>query len=254
MSRYAVSDLHGQLNLLKQIKDYIREEDILYVLGDSGDRGPEPWKTLKACLDDPQIIYLMGNHDLLLIQAIQQVFKYTQYYYDWNLNTDGIPSYHLDDYKGLITNGGWETLNQWSEEPSYMQYYKKLCQLPIEITLSAADRKGLIYLSHAGFNPNEPRPQNTEDFVWDREHFCRVWKNPQGNKVIHGHTPMQAFELEYMNIKTKYEIKDGYCIYNNGAKINIDRGTYFTEETVLLNIDTLEGKVFKVEKENTNGA
>ena len=69
MVRYAVADLHGQLDLLTQIKEYINEDDILYVLGDSGDRGPEPWRTLKLCLDDPKIVYLMGNHDRMLVDA-----------------------------------------------------------------------------------------------------------------------------------------------------------------------------------------
>ena len=56
MNRYVVADLHGQLDLLKQIKEYLNEDDILYILGDSGDRGPQPWQTLKASLDDPQFV------------------------------------------------------------------------------------------------------------------------------------------------------------------------------------------------------
>ena len=67
MNRYVVADLHGQLDLLTQIEEYINEDDILYVLGDSGDRGPEPWRTIKACLDNPQIVYLMGKQVVHLI-------------------------------------------------------------------------------------------------------------------------------------------------------------------------------------------
>lgn len=72
MSRYAVSDLHGQLDLFNQIKEYINDDDIVYALGDFGDRGPEPWRTLKMVLDDDQFIYLMGNHDLMLLEAIRE--------------------------------------------------------------------------------------------------------------------------------------------------------------------------------------
>ena len=75
MNRYAIADLHGQLDLLRQVKEYLHEDDILYILGDSGDRGPQPWATLKMSLDDPQFIYLMGNHDLMLLDAIDTVLK-----------------------------------------------------------------------------------------------------------------------------------------------------------------------------------
>ena len=85
--RYVISDLHGQINLYNQIKEYINEDDIVYALGDFGDRGPEPWRTLKAVIDDPQFIYLMGNHDLMLIQAIEWIINYYKCNgFDWDLD------------------------------------------------------------------------------------------------------------------------------------------------------------------------
>ena len=41
MSVYAVSDLHGQLELYFKIKDFLKPEDYVYCLGDCGDRGKE---------------------------------------------------------------------------------------------------------------------------------------------------------------------------------------------------------------------
>ena len=43
MAVYAVSDLHGCLEAYKTIKRILRPDDIVYCLGDCGDRGPQPW-------------------------------------------------------------------------------------------------------------------------------------------------------------------------------------------------------------------
>ena len=66
MARYAVSDLHGHLEIYKQIKAMLKPGDIVYCLGDCGDRGPRPWETIKAVYEDPQFIYLKGNHEDML--------------------------------------------------------------------------------------------------------------------------------------------------------------------------------------------
>lgn len=70
MSIYAVSDLHGYLDLYKQIKAFLKPEDKVIFLGDAGDRGPQPWETIKAIAADPQWTYLMGNHEHMLAGAM----------------------------------------------------------------------------------------------------------------------------------------------------------------------------------------
>lgn len=37
---FACADLHGQYNLYKQIKNFLKEDDKVYFLGDATDRGP----------------------------------------------------------------------------------------------------------------------------------------------------------------------------------------------------------------------
>ena len=245
--RYAVSDLHGQLDLLNQIKEYVNDDDTVYVLGDAGDRGPEPWWTLKLCLDDPQFIYLMGNHDYMLIKSIEWMISYAAKYDDWNWKEEEPPFTWEGPISDLSYNGGLETLYQWMQESDRMKYYEQLRKLPIEITLSTMNSVAFIYLSHAGYTPGMARPLNTEDHVWDRTHFYQNWEYPRGSIVIHGHTPMQVL-AEYLK-EEEYEEKNGYLIYNNGAKIDIDRCAHVSEETVLLDLDTLEGKMFKVRGE-----
>ena len=247
-NRYVVSDLHGQLDLYNKIKEYVNDDDIIYALGDFGDRGPEPWLTLKAALDDKQIVYLMGNHDLMLIKAIDEYMLYK--------NEDGFTEtwryhyYHNGDIALLDMNGGIETLAEWAEEPNRMDYYEKLLNAPLELRLAARNLRSFIYLTHAGRTPGEEKTFDVEDFVWDRKHFFNIWDNTKNHLSIGGHTPISVM-IDYLS-EDRYELKEGCLFYDNGAKINIDRGAHFTGETVLLNIDTLKGKVFKTKLTEKN--
>ena len=63
---YAVSNLHGEHNLFKQLLQKINfsEHDTLYVLGDIVDKGPASMELLLDMMTYPNIIPLLGNHDL----------------------------------------------------------------------------------------------------------------------------------------------------------------------------------------------
>ena len=71
MAIYACSDLHGRLDLLKQIQDFLQLDDTIYFLGDAGDRGPNPWETIKAVAQDKRFIYLKGNHEDMLVKTME---------------------------------------------------------------------------------------------------------------------------------------------------------------------------------------
>lgn len=239
MNRYAIADLHGQLDLLRQVKEYLHEDDILYILGDSGDRGPQPWATLKMSLDDPQFIYLMGNHDLMLLKAIDMVLKEGDAALMHLYNR-----VNLRDPIGICyLNGGLSTLEGWIADPDRGRYYQKLRMAPLEVRLAAFDRKHFIYLTHAGLGGDSIESQNVSDFVWDRTHFYNK-KDLNGHLSIGGHTPIEIM-MDRLP-EDRYILKD--CLfYDNNCKINIDKGACFTGETVLLNIDTLETKIFKTD-------
>ena len=240
-NRYAVADLHGQLHLFNQIKEYINDDDIVYALGDFGDRGDEPWRTLKAVLDDPQFIYLMGNHDLMLLQAIEE--------YEILLKKDGYCNiaHQILSRNGAIAqlgySGGYYTIHQWKDEPNRMKYYEKLKRLPVEIRLAALDGRRLIYLTHAGYTPKHMCAKNLEEFLWDRHHFLEHWGQSNRDILIHGHTPIPHLINKLK--KDTYNTDKIYCLYSNGHKIDIDIASYHTNLAILLNIDTLESMVFK---------
>lgn len=247
MNRYAVADLHGQLDLLLQIKEYINEDDIFYILGDSGDRGPQPWRTLKACLDDPQVVYLMGNHDAMLVDAAKAYLRdltlfgychFTDYIYD---TKHPIGLLHL--------NGGMGTFEGWMDDKDRMKYLRQLQLLPLEIRLAAVDEERIISLSHAGYTDKLDNP-TAYNLLWSRDHIYDVFQTDI--LVIHGHTPCSYIKRKLQ--PDQYDDTHGYLMYNYGTKICIDMGSAYTNETILLNIDTFEGIKFTTEGENVDGA
>ena len=155
MSTYACSDLHGMLHFYKTIKEFLKPEDIVYFLGDAGDRGPHPWETIKAIMNDPQFIYLKGNHEDMLVQALGKGYG--------------------RQYNLLRANGGKDTYHQCLEEEDWAQWRIKLNNLPTQMTY-VNTRGETVYLSHAGYTPWYDNGRIggwnwDEDLLWSRDHF-----------------------------------------------------------------------------------
>lgn len=85
VSVYAISDLHGMLCLYQEVKKFLKPEDKVYCPGDCGDRGPDPWETIKAVAADPQFIYIKGNHEDMLVNAMREYAKYECFDRDYAL-------------------------------------------------------------------------------------------------------------------------------------------------------------------------
>lgn len=67
MSRYLISDIHGDFsrfkNLLKKI-NFNYENDIMYILGDALDRGKENLALIDFIQNNDNIFMIKGNHEL----------------------------------------------------------------------------------------------------------------------------------------------------------------------------------------------
>ena len=83
MSVYAVSDLHGMYSLYEKICAKLNPEDKVIFLGDAGDRGPNGWKLIRVILDNSQWIYLKGNHEDMLIKAIDETKEFDEGLYGY---------------------------------------------------------------------------------------------------------------------------------------------------------------------------
>ncbi len=220
---YAVSDLHGYMDLYKQIKEFINPEDKVIFLGDATDRGPQSWELAKTIYNDSQFIYLKGNHEDMLVKA-------TLHYYgdDWDSE---------DNYYTLITNGGAKTWEEMLNDPEGKEFIYKLKLLPKEEIYYNENGKE-IHLCHAGFTPGRRK-----DLLWNRKHFFDIMDYVDDNYIIvHGHTPVSYQRRHDTITEALNHLYPEF--YANGHKINIDLGTYYTKACALLDLDTFEYHIF----------
>lgn len=236
MAVYACGDLHGHLEIYQKIKAMLKPDDSVYCIGDCGDRGPQSWETIKAVYNDPQFVYLKGNHEDMLVKACEDYLE--------NGNMWGYYSYNLS-----YRNGGGDTMDAWERDPDREAWLARLKNLPTWDWYDANDRK--IILCHAGFTPwLGPDNKSTElpfdrTLLWDREHFYDDWEADEMEDVIiiHGHTP-----IHHLSADLDEEWESGAFWYCENHKCCIDSGGFFSGEFVLLNLDTLEDVVLTLDK------
>lgn len=235
---YVMSDLHGYIEIYKKVKKILNPEDKVYFLGDAGDRGPESWECIKTIMSDPQFIYLKGNHEDMLVEAA------TDY-------LEGDERWDHKSWSLSARNGGIRTLEAWEADPYRKQWLAKIKKLPTWDTYDTDDRT--YVLSHAGFTPwkndyEEVELPTDEDMIWNRNHWL---ENPEDTEIdtdvviVHGHTP-----IPYVAMDLWMDWEGGALWYNGGRKVCIDSGGFFTHEWILLNLDTMESHIIKLDKEN----
>ena len=267
---YACSDLHSCGNLWKAIANYCGSDDTIIFLGDGIDRGPDGLKLFFNLLKDKRVIYLLGNHEILLSNAIDQVIKIRS----------GLEDEYYNDYYGdialWIQNGGNMADLYVLAIDDLCKIQHKIKNLPIFVHYKNKNNK-TIFLNHAGGSPDKItkweynlktieddlsktkifsyyNKEALEKILWNREHISEEWSlNPKYKDliIIHGHTPVQkinnflSFEDQYLAKNNNPNTIVKYC---HGHKIDIDTGCYFTGIATLLDLDTLEPIYFTERK------
>ena len=229
---YAVSDIHGMKPLWDQIMKYLDSNDTLYCLGDCADRGNNGWKIIKDSLADIRVIYLKGNHEDMLFEAMKDYLK------DENFSRV---------YALLCNNSGAKTFEDWQiGEHANPGWYQELAKLPTKVAYINKNNQTIL-LSHAGYTfGDEP---NLHDLIWSRDHFYDPWPEDEiadRTFCIHGHTPfllMPRFD-PYIAVGKSCKTMDlenmNHFWYCDGHKCDIDNGFFVTGKTCLIDLDTFE--------------
>lgn len=241
MAVFALSDLHGHYKIYEKVKAMLQPNDYVYFLGDAGDRNctnpEENWKCIKAIYNDPQFIFIKGNHEDMLVKACQD---YLEDDYMWDYKS----------YSLCYRNGGKDTMEDWERDSDREAWVRRLRDLPTWDTYCANGRE--IVLCHAGFTPwmeegeTSYRVPEDEDLIWDREHYYTKTYLPAYMDdviIVHGHTPIHHLASD---IDEQWE--SGAFWYCNNHKVCIDSGGFFSGEWVLLNLDTLEDVVLTLDE------
>ena len=229
---FVCTDLHGQYDLWKQIKEYMTENDKLIFLGDAIDRGEDGIKIMQEMFADDRVIYLLGNHEDMML--------------DWWLSR-GDTREETEWLKQWFSNGGSPTYEAflklpYEEKIELINNIKNL-EYKAEIDYTCGEEEFKIHLSHA---KTVPATLVNDRFacIWNRKFFDK-WQRDCPDMVIHGHTPRQIMSHQY---KIKFE--DDMATYCDGHKVCLDWGCFAAGAIPLYNLNELRvEKIFYKEKE-----
>jgi serine/threonine protein phosphatase 1 len=137
MATYVISDIHGNLDVFKELLKTIDLKydgtDQLYLLGDYVDWGSKSLETLFFVMEltqkYPFITALLGNHDLMFLEQIEG-YKKDKWYKDSNW---------------LYSNGGDKTWAEYLqlEEDERVKVQEYLENLPFVTDIIVGDKKYL---------------------------------------------------------------------------------------------------------------
>ncbi len=214
---YAIGDIHGQIDRLKQAHDRIAADrarvadaDALVVhVGDLVDRGPDSagvidWLARGIAAGRPWEV-LLGNHDRMFLMF---------------LDDPGVKDSRLRSHVTYVhpAIGGAETLASYGvanpgDRPLGKVHADAIARVPEAHRRFLADRplmhrRGEALFVHAGIQPGVPLAHQVEDdVIWIREPFLSH-RGDHGFLVVHGHTAIDA-PVHYGN-RVNIDSRAGY--------------------------------------------
>lgn len=187
---YVISDIHGCYREYAALLDKLgfSEEDELFVLGDAMDRGPEPMKVILDMMDRPNVTYILGNHDDMLLQAMKKLAVDVT-----EENLAQLQGDVLTAYCHWLQEGGGVTAEQF-QKLSPAQRADVLDYLESAPCYETVEHDGRLYiLVHAGIRGFDPDKELDEyapiDFLWERMDYSRRYFPGDRIFLITGHTP-----------------------------------------------------------------
>jgi len=199
MRTYAIGDIHGHIELLREVHSWIAADQakhgaapIVHV-GDLVDRGPDcrgVVEYLRAGVETGQDwVVLKGNHDRMFTNYIRDIN-----YHDPCLRTD--LSYLHPKIGGAATLESYGVKNA-ADRPLAPVHAEAVAAVP-EAHLKFLEslpiyyQRGEVIYVHAGIRPGIPIAQQAEDdLVWIRKGFLEDTRD-FGALIVHGHTALDA--------------------------------------------------------------
>ncbi len=204
---YAIGDVHGRLDLLRNLLDQIEadsrtrpcEREYVIFVGDLVDRGPDSRGVIELLLRSkkylPHPVFLMGNHEEMMLRVLE---KPDERFREW------------------LTYGGYECAQSYGVEVGRLAALEDAhaaalinAAIPEEhrsFIASFADsfRFGDYLFVHAGIRPGVAlEEQSIRDLRWIREDFLSS-EAAHPFVVVHGHTitPVPDEQVNRIGIDT----------------------------------------------------
>lgn len=234
--KYIISDIHGCYEEYRELleKIHFSKEDALYILGDVMDRGPEPIKVLQDIMMRPNVVYIIGNHDFVMLHVMKKLaVEITEDNFETHLSGDD-----LWDYVLWMQDGGEVTAKQFAslsreEQQGILEYLEDASVYEI-----LEDKGRRFILAHAGIGnfseDKELYEYDFTDFIFGRPDYNKRYYKDENTYVVTGHTP-----TVYINHDQKTDV------YQGNGHIAIDCGCVFGGKLAAYCVDT--GEVTYVE-------
>ena len=228
---YVMSDLHGQYRQYKDMLRLIRfsDADELYILGDVVDRGPDSMKLLLDMSMYPNIVPILGNHDLTAEHLLTLLnVEITEQNHDVRLTSDSIKA-----LSGWLLDGGQETLTDFRNlspelRADVLDYLAEFA--PYEELTVGGKRFTLVHAGIPDFDPDRPLEDYDERaLLIERTDYSRRYYPDPNHYLVTGHTPTALIDPEY----------DGR-IYRRHGHIAIDCGAVFGKRLGCIRLDDFE--------------
>lgn len=224
-----LTDIHGcYLTVKAMVEEKLKptSDDTLIFLGDYCDRGDKVFETVEYMIElskQYNCIFIKGNHEMMWLDYLKGESR-------------------LHDVQMFFYNGGKSTLNSYcaniidplDEKPMRPGNGLTFADLPQDhqdfynnlVVFHEIDEFVFV---HAGVNPVfSLEDQEEHDMIWIRDQFLYHPIEPLVDRVVvHGHTPMERYELAQYNEKNK-----------TLGRINLDSGCVFGEVLTAMDVRT----------------
>lgn len=226
--KYVMADIHGNydkyIEMLKLID--FKDDDLLYILGDVLDRGPDGMKVLKDMMLRPNVIPLLGNHEYMASISLPWLLR--------EVTEEAVDNIEADSIQGLVewmTVGGETTIGEFHklspEDQQDMLDY--LMEFELYDIVEAGGRRFLLV--HAGLDHFSPERSlddyDLSEMIFNKPDYDKVYfKNTY---LVTGHTPTRLIRADQ---------KDE--IYEGNNHIAIDCGAGYGGKLGCICIDTME--------------
>lgn len=199
MRSYAIGDIHGHIDLLKQVHDLIADDmarhgsaPVIHV-GDLVDRGPDCRSVVEylrtGMANGADWVVLKGNHDRMFTNYLRDIA-----YHDPGLRPEF--SYLHPKIGGAETLASYGVKNA-ADRPLAPVHAEAVAAVPqvhrdfLEARPTSFQRGEVIFV-HAGIRPGIPLAEQCEDdLVWIRKDFLEDPRD-HGALVVHGHTAIDT--------------------------------------------------------------
>lgn len=237
---YVTSDLHGFS--LEKFKSFLRKVDFkatddLYILGDVIDRGPDGVKLLQWIMGEPNVKFILGNHEAMLLSCSFLFDEIT------DASISDLSKEDLGLYASWTSNGGDVTLdalyalkkeNGGEEEIQNILDFLREAPLYDAVTVNGRD----YIFTHSGLGnfreDKRLREYSSADLLFSRPNLNTQYFYDM--TVIFGHTPTLAYGREYTG-----------KIIKTDTWIDIDVGVGIGQDPILYRLDDEKCFYFKYE-------